>query len=71
MTAQYIQVNRRRFAYMLGNTFLGVWELKPLDPALRVQRYQKLSFVFERPDTVERKWLRERIIQQIEKQTDR
>ena len=67
MEAQLMQVRRRRFAYRIGNTFVGVWELAPLDPVLRLAPYQKISFVLARPDEVERKWLRERILQHIEK----
>lgn len=65
MTTNKIQVHRRRFAYKAGNTFLGVWELKPVSPLLRLRCYQKLSFVIPRPDAVDRKKIRAEILKRI------
>jgi hypothetical protein len=62
---QRIQIHRRRFAYKVGNTFVGVWELTPISPILRLRHYQKLSFVVPRPDAIDRAWLRSQIFQRI------
>lgn len=60
-----IQVCRRRFACEVGDTFVGVWELMPISPVLRLRYYQKISFVVARPDTIDRVWLREQVLQRI------
>jgi hypothetical protein len=60
-----IQVHRRRFSYKIGGTFLGVWELTPVSPLLRIRHYQKLSFAIPRPDEVDRKKIRAEILKRI------
>lgn len=63
-----IQVHRRRFAYRVDCTFIGVWELMPISPVLRLRRYRKLSFAFETDcicGHVDRKKIRKEILCRI------
>lgn len=63
-----IQVHRRRFAYKVGCTFVGVWELMSVSPILRLHRYKRLSFAFEADCScghVDRKRIREEILRRL------
>jgi hypothetical protein len=60
-----IQVCRRRFAFTVGITFVGVKECKPINPVLRLMDYPKISFVTERPAEIDRRWLRTLIMERI------
>jgi hypothetical protein len=60
-----IQVHGRRFAWKTGNTFLGVWELMPAEPFLKLTLRSRLSFAIPRPDAIDRKQIRALILQRM------